>query len=224
MRIKLAVFLLFIFGLTTVSHAEVEFPVQVRLFAAGTNTDPKNLNAELQSQGIERYETVYSFGIEANRPLTSFLNLGINYRKRYFATKENPDNPATEYEASLNQDALQLIARVPILRGKILRFDLHGGIGGTNTRFKLRTATNHGELSKTKSNDWFASLYSTYGASVGAGFKNFFFFIEGGMEQNKVKNFDRSGTISNNITELDLSGSYVAVGFMFDGVKARKSR
>ena len=62
---------------------------------------------------------------------------------------------------------------------------------------------------------------TTVGGSVAFGYQGFFLVFEGGLETNKVKSLTRTGTVSNNVDTIDLSGTYASIGLMFDGVTAR---
>ncbi len=114
-----------------------------------------------------------------------------------------------------------LVARVGFLKTPIFRADVFAGVGGSNTSLKINTATQVGELSKKESGDWFASPCFAYGVSAAAGYKNFYFFLEVGMQNNSVSGLKMDGTLSGNtalIDKIDLSGPYFAAGFLFDGL------
>lgn len=202
------------------SSLAFEFPAQARVFAGVTGVDPVNLNQELAAQGLQEFSAVSKLGVEITYPLARYLDVGINYTKRYLAKDEADSNPATPYQALINQDSVMLVARVPFLKTDVVRLDVFGGVGGSNTTLSLKTATQDGELTRRESNDWFASPYAAYGASVAVGYKKFYFVLEGGMELNKVDSFKRTGTVNDNIQTIDLSGSYVSVGLLINGISA----
>ena len=81
-------------------------------------------------------------------------------------------------------------------------------------------ADSSGVIDKIGPRDWFASPTGAAGLSVGIGYNNIYGFIEAGYEFNKVSAFERTGTVSNSIQEINLSGHYVTIGVMFDGIKA----
>ena len=64
----------------------------------------------------------------------------------------------------------------------------------------------------------FAGTMASYGASLGIGYNGIYFVVEAGMDNNIVDGFQSSGNIPS-IDKIDLSGSYVTVGIMYDGVK-----
>lgn len=197
-----------------------EFPVQGRVFAGVTSVDPSNMNQELRAQNLQEFKSISKFGAEITFPVASYLNVGIGYAKRYMSKDETDSSPSTDYQALINQDAVLLLARVPFIKTDIFRADVFAGVGGSNTTLTIKTASQDGELTKREGNDWFASLYASYGASVAVGYKNVYFIVEGGFESNKVDSFKRNGTINGNIQTVDLSGPYVMVGLMFDGIPA----
>lgn len=193
-----------------------KFPVQARLFAGMTSTDPSGLNEELRAQGIKEFKSIPKYGAEATFALNPMLDVGFRYEKRYLSNSEEaPISPSTS-SASLDQDSVLLVARVPLVKKSYFQFDVFGGVGGSNTTLKVKTASQDGELTKRESGDWFASLRTSFGASVAVGFKKVYLVVEGGQESNKVDSFKRSGNVSSNIQSMDLSGSYVTIGLMFD--------
>lgn len=204
------------------ANAITEFPVQARLFAGGTATTPKSANAELEAEGMKKLDTVTQFGVEMTYPLLKFLDVGLRYTKRYQSQDENPSAELTDYKASVAQDAVMGIVRVPFLKSTYVRADAFAGAGGSNTVMKLKTATQEGEITRKDSGSFLASPVASAGASIGFGFKNFYLVFEGGFESNKVKDLKYTGTVNSNIETIDLSGSYLTLALMFDGIKATK--
>lgn len=198
-----------------------EFPVQARLFAGATSADPANLNSELKAQGLQEFSSITKYGAEATYSLAHFLDFGFNYTKRYTSKGDADTSSNSTNQVLINQDSVMLIARVPIFKSDLLRFDAFAGVGGSNTTLTLKTASQDGELTRRESNDWFASMCSSYGASVAIGYKKIYFVIEGGVDSNKVDSFKRTGNINDNIQTADLSGGYVSIGLLFDGLPAK---
>lgn len=207
-----------IFGVTAQAN---EFPVQARLFTGSTTVNPSNLNQELANQNIKDVKNITNYGVEITYPVLKFLDAGMRYTKRNSTRDEVNSNANTSYEATLNQDSILLLTRAPLLKTDIVRLDAFVGVGGSNTTFALKTATQDGELSRKESNDWLATPYASYGASLAIGYRQFYFVIEAGYETNKVDSFKRSGNINNNIQNIDLSGGYASIGLLFDGITAR---
>lgn len=199
-----------------------DFPVQGRLFIGSASVDPSDVNTEFTAQSLENFDNVTQYGVEMLYPVSKLLEVGLRYTKRYVHQEEDPENPATDYYGQIDQDSAMAIVRVPFIHAGIFRADVFAGFGGTNTTLKIKTATQDGKLTKKDSGSWFASTCSSFGASAAIGYKQFYFYVEGEVDSNKVDGFKRSGTINNNIDAIDLSGSYFTVGFLFAGISASK--
>ena len=218
-KISKALVFLVILGFAKAGFAD-EFPAQARLFIGSTNVNPTNLNQEMTAQGLKEFTTAGKLGVEITYPLKSWVNVGMRYNMRNFFQDETNSTDVTNFEGSIKQDEVILLARLPVYKSEYVKVDVFAGVGGSNTTFKLRTLTQDGELSRKEANDWFAAVTSAAGVSAAVGYQNYFFVIEAGIESNKVDSFKRTGTINNNIQNIDLSGSYVTVGVLFDGIKA----
>ena len=200
-----------------------EFPAQARLFAGLGQVKPTQFNDEMRAQGLKELTQAPKFGVEITFPVLKVFEFGLNYTRRPLFLDEKDSVTTTDFEANLSQDSVMGVARFAFLKTSWLRADVFGALGGANTSIKIKTATQDGEYSKKESNDWFASLVTRAGASVGVGYNKVFFFIEGGFENNKVDGLKRSGNLNGNIQGLDLTGSYVSIGLMFDGVTATRN-
>ena len=187
---------------------------QARLFFGSTQVKPSNLNTELTAQGIKNVDLNNQAGVEITFPTNDYLNLGLRYTKRLISQDDSVTT--TDYKAEINQDVAALVARYAFLKTDMVRLDAVIGVGGSNTTYTLKTATQDGGLSKTGSP--FATLYSTAGVSLALGKGKFYFVLEGGLDSQKADKLDRSGTINNNVNEIDLSGAYFNIGLMFDGI------
>lgn len=209
--------ILFVLGLNV---SAAEFPAQGRLFLGSSNPQISQLNASLQADGMSKFQSVGRYGLEITYPAKSFLYLGMRYHRTDQMAYENPESSITDYEARLTQDEILLLARVPLYKQGFLLVDIFVGVGGTNTSYKVRTATQNGELTKTAPSDWLASPAAAAGVSVGMGYNNIYGFIEAGYEYNKVSSLKRTGTVDNNVQEIDLSAAYITLGILFDGIKA----
>jgi hypothetical protein len=199
-----------------------DFPVTARAFGGGTEADLDILNQEMTAQNLKEIDTVAHLGFEATHAAFKFFEYGFRYTKRYAKQEELVANSATDYYGELNQESVMLVARVPVIKTNIIRFDLFGGVGGTNTTFKLKSATVDGEISKKEAGDWFAAPITSFGGSFGVGYKKFYLVVEGGIEANKIDKLKRTGNISTNINEIDLSGAYFTVGLLFDGLSGSR--
>lgn len=197
-----------------------QFPAQARLFAGALSANPSELNQEMTSQGLKEFKSILQYGVEITYPVAKYLDAGIRYQKRYLKNEEVNPSPNSGYNALLDQDTILLIARVPFWKTETVRLDIFGAVGGSNTTLKIKSGTQDGELSRRESNDWLASFNTAVGGSVAVGFKSFYLVFEGGFESNKIDSFKRSGNINSNIQTVDLSGGYLTVGLMFDGITA----
>lgn len=204
----------------SISSWAAEFKAQARLYAAVLSGKPDDLNQEMVAQGIKEFKSIPKYGVEITYPIFSALYVGVNYSKKYLSNDEEPVNISTNYEGVLDQNTYLFVARIPIIKTEMFMIDVFGGVGGSNTKFTLKNATQDGELTKGESGDFFSSPASAYGVSASLGYKGVYFTFEGGFESNKVESLKRSGNINGNVTGLDLSGSYVAFGITFDGIKA----
>lgn len=206
-----AVILLLLFTQTSFGAEKMG---QARLFFGSTQVKPKSLNTELTAQGIKNVDLNNQAGVEITFPTADKLNLGLRYTKRLISQDDSV--ATTDYKAEINQDVAALVARFAFLKTDIFRLDAVIGVGGSNTTYKLKTATQDGGLSKTGTP--FATLYSTAGVSLALGKGKFYFVLEGGMDSQKAESFERTGTINNSVNEIDLSGAYFNIGLMFDGI------
>ena len=85
--------------------------------------------------------------------------------------------------------------------------------------FTDQTATQNGWLTRRTGSDFFNKAVSSYGASVGVGFKGYFLTVEGGYTNNKMDNFKSTGNMNSNISVIDLSGPYFTIGLTVDAAQ-----
>lgn len=198
--------------------------LQGRIFLGGTTVNPQNFNNAIETDGLKKLDKITNYGAEITFPTFRFLELGARYTRRQFTQEENPANLSTDYAARGTQNSYLLLARIPFIRSSILRFDIFGGAGGSNTNIKIKTASYDGEFTRSAGSNWYATPYVTAGASLGIGIKHILLYLEGGYESNKVNHFKTSGTVNPSINNLDLSGNYFSVGIMFDGIRGYKQK
>lgn len=217
MKYSLAISVLSLFVLQSHNAFAKEIPVQARLFMGMTTVKPDNANETIEAQGLKKMDGISQLGVEITYPVMKYLDVGARYAKKMASSGEELVVAADDYQARLDQDAFMLIARVPLQRSDFMRVDIFGGVGGTNTSFKIKTASLDGELKKSVGDEWYASPYAAAGASLAFGYKKFYLVLEAGYEYNKIDGFKRSGN-PGSIDTLDLSGGYITLGLMFDGV------
>lgn len=193
---------------------------QARLFIGSTKFESAELNTELTAQGLKNMDMINQYGVEITFPIMNYLNLGLRYTKHNMLQDELTSNSTTNFEAQIDQDGMMGIARVPFFKNDIVHVDAFAGVGGNDTTYKIKTATQDGELSKK--NSFFGSPSCAFGSSVAIGYKQYFFILEVGYESNKVDGFSRTGNINGNVNAIDMSGSYLTIGFMFDGIPIKK--
>jgi hypothetical protein len=216
---KLTLFLAFF---STSIYASGDLWLQGRLFIANTSVKPSNLNTTLTSEGLKNIDKTVNYGVEITFPVHRFFEPGMRFTHRVLSADENPTNNTTNYALDGKQESLLLMTRFPIIKSPFLRLDTFAGVGGSNTKLSIVSASHNGAFSKTAVSDWYASPYYAFGASFGVGINSILLYCESGYEFNKVKNFTTSGTVNSNFNELNLSGSYFLIGIMFDGVKGTK--
>ncbi len=204
---------LLIFAQTTQAESSTG---QGRLFIGSTKVDPQDLNSELESENLKSLDAITQYGVEITFPVTSFLNTGLRYTKKATFADEKDSSSTTNFESKISQEAMLAVARLLVKKTDSAYFDTFIAVGGTNTDFKINSATQDGELDKK--NSFFANPVYSAGASVAVGFKKVYFVIETGYEYNLVDKLKSSGTVNSNVDKINLSGGYVTVGLMFDGI------
>lgn len=191
-------------------------PGQLRLFIGTLSSSPKQVNSELEAQGIGTFGSLSTFGIEGTYQVFPRVNFGVRGEGKWQKVKELASPPVdalNPYYSSVQQSAALLVLRVDVVRTPVFRFDIFGGAGTAATKMDLRTAAGDSSYSRTMS-----SMISEAGASLGVGWSNIYFVIEGGLEWNKVNSLSKTGASSTAVTEIDLSGSFVTVGVLFNGL------
>ncbi len=213
-------FILFLSAmLATSSLAFAEqFPAKGRVFLGGASTNPTELNTEMAAQNIKDYKNLIKYGADITYSLSSYLDVGLRYERIGQRNLEVTETAGQSFYSELLQDAVMGVARVPLLKSGFARADFFGAIGASSTTLTLKNATQDGKLTKAN----YSSPVAELGASIGFGYKNVFLYVEGGYSMNQVSSLDREGVIGSNVDKIDLSGSYVVIGLLFDGITATK--
>lgn len=216
----LSAILLILLAFSTASEVALakEMPVRARFYAGSTKADMTAINDIIVPQGLKKADDISQWGLEIAPIMAKYLDLGVRYTKRSAITNEDPDVDSTRYQSRLIQDSILLVARVPFFQSENVRFDVFGGAGGTNTNFSVYSSSNTGELSSQAAKDWYSSPYTAYGASLALGAKEYFFFVEAGVENNKISNFKSEGNIGGTLETLDMGGNYLIVGLLLNGI------
>ena len=198
------------------------FKAQARVFVGTTGVTPGPLSSLLATESLKNMDKILHAGVEITYPLIPMLDVGLRYAKHGMVSDEISGSIATLYQADLDQDAMVAVARIPFLKTPIVKADVFGGYGGTNTTISIKTASLDGDYLKRDSGAWVAAPYSVYGASVAIGYNGFYLVVEAGVEKNNFTGFKRTGNLTNVVDSLNLDANYVTVGMLFDGVTATK--
>jgi opacity protein-like surface antigen len=195
---------------------------QWRVFGSSITVDPKDLNDELEAQGVKKVKSLLGLGFDVTTPLIGRLNVGARFSQRLGYAGEKTESLATDYRVDVKQDAIAALIRLPLIQTQIFFLDIFGAYGGSHTHAKITGSSETGKITKTDSAGWWSGAY---GASLGVGYDRFFVAVEGGMETNRIAELQRTG-LNGNIETLDFSGPYVALALVFNTTNrfSKKSR
>lgn len=196
----------------------IKNPSEVRLYLGIHHFKLDQVNAEIESKGLEPLNDMGMAGLEFTTPLFWNVSGGFRYQAKYRKSLEVAETsavPTNPYYASLQQTELMLVSRIDLLRTKILKMDLVGGAGMAKTQLQIRTASGEGEYEDSLES---GNLVTMAGASVGVGWSKVYLFVEAGQEWNKLNGFERSRVTSNAIHQLDMTGPYALLGLVYSGL------
>ena len=209
---------LFILSFAQLSSAE-EFIAKGRVFIGANSANPSELNTEMANQNIKEFKTITEYGVDITYAFNSLLDVGLRYERIDQKNLEENKTAGQDYYGQITQDAILGVARHTLLKSDVLRGDIFVAGGVASTKFSIVNATQDGQLASSG----FTSLTAKAGGSIGVGFKKVFVFLEGGYDYNKISSgLSREKNINSNVGTLDLSGSYLAIGLLFDDITARK--
>ncbi len=204
--------------LAQTSFAEAPF-VKLRVFSASTNVNPTDLNDEMALNNIKDFKSVTKFGLDLTAELNRFMDVGLRYERTGQRSLEIVPTAGQNFQATLIQESLLGVARTTFLKTDVFRGDAFVGAGAASTKFALASATQDGRLSSNGYN----SIVGKAGASIGIGLLEVFLFLEGGYDYNVVNgDLEREENMNNHISKLDLSGTYISGGLLFEGVTGHK--
>jgi hypothetical protein len=208
--------LIFFSGFTLHSQLfAAEIPVRARVFLGSSEGNLANINTELKFLGLDDLGAIPFYGAELTYLFIPTIELGFNFWKRQNVRKSSSPS-GTDYGASLDQNILVAIVRVPFLKTSVFRMDVFAGLGGSNTVLSIKSATQSGDITKKDEKDFLAALTTRYGASIAVGFRGVYFFFEGGYESHKIDSPIRTGSLSASISTIDLTGPFGLIGLQFD--------
>lgn len=210
--------LLSVFLLPGLVHAmDINLPPnQIRVWVGTQSVSPGPVNDYLTSQALKTFGNVGTYGIEGTHKFLSRLNFGVRGEGKYQKVKETAAvsaDPANPYYSSIQQVSALLVLRLDLVKSQFLKIDAFGAAGTTSTSMDLRTSLGDSNYSHAMT-----SPVTKVGGSVGLGWSNIYFLVEAGYESNKVGSFTRTGATTSSIDTLDLSGSFVNVGLIFQGL------
>ena len=122
-------------------------------------------------------------------------------------------NSSSGYYASFAQSNALLILNSPIVDTEVFKMGLFGGFGVASTTLTVKSASEDGKYNES------ASPLGIAGASIAIGKKYVFLKLEAGYEYNNIQDLVRTGSTSNNIGKLELSGGYFNVGILLADLK-----
>lgn len=189
---------------------------ELRVFTMQNNLSaaPTALNNLTAPDNVEPLETLYGIGLEADGRW-KWLKVGTRF-KGILMSKDAPNapTPPTAY-LTVGQYSGAGIARFAVIEKDNINFDLLVEAGLANTSIDVRT--NGSGKSDIKCE---ACPFGRVGASLNLGWPTFKFSFEGGQEFNNLTTLNASGDLAaaNNISSIDLSGPYFAVGFILYGI------
>lgn len=215
-----ALTLFILLGLTVPGSASAEpILVRARLFGGVTQINSTDLDGLLTSQSFKTAGLLPGAGVEISRPIFPLFEVGLRYQLRFLKRGlQGLSAEETTPYAALRQDSFQVMARLTLIRTKLLWFDAAGGIGGYNTQFEFKNTSQDGELSSSSLKDFGASPMYSFGASAGVGARGFYLIGELGYERSRATKLGATGSMPASVTTMDLSGPYFLLGMMFDGL------
>lgn len=213
---KYIVFLFLIISIIYVQPAQavdVDFKwSEIRFFISNNNFSDDNtaLNSLTTADNVEKLKSLAGFGLEVDARLKPWLKVGTRIKGIFNAVKA--PEPAQAY-TQLSQYTAGLLARIPIVDNSSVLFDVFTEVGLANTTLEVKTTSSGtGEFSKE------GGVFGRAGASVGFGWESGKIFVEGGQEWNKLDGLSFKGNLVNNVSSVDLSGTYVSVGVIISGI------
>lgn len=209
--------------LMSASTWAASFPARARLIVSTTQVKVPELNELLSSRGFDSVSLLPSVGVEITRPLGSRFEAGFRYQFRLLTRGvEGLDFGGGSPFAAFRQDTIQAIARLSVVRRKVFRADLVAGVGGNNSRFEIKNTAQDGELNRTALGDFVSTPMGSVGASFGFGAGKFYLMSEVGYERNRIPDLVKSGALTTSINTIDISGPYVMLSILFDGISASR--
>lgn len=187
--------------------SEVRFFISDNYYAK----EQTELDSLTAVDNIEKLKKFTGFGIEIDAQYKSWVKLGSRFR--FIGNSIYPvgsTSSSTSY-LQLIQYTAGIVARVPIAENKNVSFDILAELGLSNSKIDiLTTGSGKGTFKKD------AGFFQRAGVSLGLGWESFKFYVEGGYEGHNIDGMSFEGTLTNNISKVDLSGTYTMVGVIIN--------
>lgn len=185
-------------------------------FFLSTNTlatSPTALNNLTAADNVQKLSDLTGIGLEADAQLKPWLKIGTRIKGIWNSVyPPNPPSPATAY-LQVSQYSGGVLVRVPIVNNDWLLFDTFAEVGVANTKIDVQTiSSGKGTFSKE------SGFYQRAGVSAGIGGPAIKFYLEAGQEWNNLSGMSFQGTLNQNVSSVDLTGSYYAFGLIFSGI------
>lgn len=189
---------------------------ELRVFLSNnTFSNPQtSLNNQTAADNVEKFSQLNGIGLEADARVKPWLKVGSRIKGVWNSVyPPNPPSPATSY-LQISQYSAGLLARIPVAEKDWLYADVFAELGLANTKIDIQTIS-AGKGSYTKD----SGLYQRAGITIGLGSPSTKLYAEAGQEFNNLGNPSYSGTLTaNNVSAVDLSGPYYAVGLIISGI------
>ena len=217
MRIKFLCVLVGLLAVSQNSFAGDEVINQIKISYGQRSLDPKDANTLVEGDGIEAIKKINYLGLEASRDLGSFVNLGLRMNMGTMRAKPTDSTASGTYYASLSQIDFLIMLNFPFIKAEKFKAEIVSGIGVSSSSLTIKSASQDGGFSATQ-----ALPTTVIGAAIAIGHKYVFLRIEGGYEYSKASSLVKTGAPTGTLEVLDLSGPYVTVGILIDGLKLGK--
>ena len=188
---------------------------ELRVFISNNSffKEPTEFNNLTVADNVEKLDHLTGFGLEVDAHFKPWLKIGTRI-KGIWNSVYPPNNswPATAY-LSVSHYSGSMLARVPVVEKEVFLFDVFAELGLSNNKIDIQTISS-GKVTFTKDQHFFQRA----GASIGLGSSSMKIYLEAGQEWNNLNGLNREGTLSTNISSIDLTGPYYAFGLIISGI------
>lgn len=203
-----------LFNITALADDGIKWS-ELRIFLSSNtfSSPPTALNNLTATDNVQKLNDLTGVGLEAVGKFKPWLKVGTRIRGIWNSVyPSNPPSPATAY-LSVSQYGGGVVARIPIIEKEWMQFDAFAELGLANTKIDIQTI---GSGRGTFTNN--SGFYQRAGASVGVGFPSAKLYFEAGQEFNNLNSMSFEGTLSNNVSSVDFTGPYYAIGIIISGM------